>query len=293
MGMTQETYNGCKIKVRAGRGATWGQMFATVNGESFPVVEKFDEAKAMVEIKRDLDHVHASPVDGDRWPANYYAPGTYTLCDKGHPVALDGQCTHFTCRPVETQPTTDHGATLAPGEIRRHTVGGKTFKIMHTGNGAYTQATVRTAGVLTTEVLATLPFESAALKIYATAIERAEAATPRPLQLGDRGESANWWERGSVPEVEQADEPENAAHLLTIIRDNLRRYVPGGGEQYLDRYLAAVAGAVPQRATFDGRPVWQHACGAVKYFEVAPLEADCSWCYKSGEWRALYTLGGK
>jgi hypothetical protein len=64
---------------------------------------------------------------------------------------------------------------LAPGEIRRHTVGDQTFKIMHTGNGAFTQATVRQAGVPTTEVLATLPFESAALKIYAAAIERAEA----------------------------------------------------------------------------------------------------------------------
>jgi hypothetical protein len=95
--MMTEKYNGCKIKVRAGRKATWGRMLAEVNGESFPTVEQFDEAKAIAEIKRTLDHVHAAPVDGDRWPASYYAPGTYTLCGSGHPVAVEGSCTHSTC----------------------------------------------------------------------------------------------------------------------------------------------------------------------------------------------------
>lgn len=98
MGMMTKTFNGCRIKVRAGRKADYGKMFALVNGESFPVVEKFDEVKAIAEIERTLAHVHASPVDGESWPAYYYAPGTYTLCESGHPVALAGQCTHQTCR---------------------------------------------------------------------------------------------------------------------------------------------------------------------------------------------------
>lgn len=72
--------------------------------------------------------------------------------------------------------TKDHGAPLALGEIRTHTVGDQTFQIMHTGGGAYTQATVRTAGVPHTTVLATLRFESVALRVYAGAIERAERA---------------------------------------------------------------------------------------------------------------------
>jgi hypothetical protein len=73
-------------------------MFATVNGSPFPVVEKFDESEAIVEIKRTLDYVHSAPVDGDRWPASYYAPGTYELCDIGiHPRAIGEKCTHFGC----------------------------------------------------------------------------------------------------------------------------------------------------------------------------------------------------
>jgi hypothetical protein len=98
--MRTETHSGCKIKVRAGRGATWGQMSATVNGQPFPVVEKFNEDKAISEIKRTLDHVHSAPIDGDRWPASYYAPGTYELCDEGiHPREIGGTCTHSTCQP--------------------------------------------------------------------------------------------------------------------------------------------------------------------------------------------------
>lgn len=94
-----EKYSGCKIKVRAGRKATWGQMFAEVNGEFFPTVEKFDESKAIAEIKRTLGLVHSAPIDGDRWPASYYAPGTFELCDKGiHPREIGGKCTHSTCQ---------------------------------------------------------------------------------------------------------------------------------------------------------------------------------------------------
>lgn len=94
-----ETYRGSRIKVRSGRGASWGQMVATVNGEPFPVVERMSEAKAISEIERLLDHVYSAPIDGDRWPASYYAPGTYELCPVGiHPQEIGGQCTHATCR---------------------------------------------------------------------------------------------------------------------------------------------------------------------------------------------------
>jgi hypothetical protein len=94
-----KTFNGCKIKVRAGRGANWGQMMATVNGGPFFKVEKRDETKAIAEIERLLAFVHADPISGDRWPASYYAPGTYELCDKNlHPRPVGGQCAHVTCR---------------------------------------------------------------------------------------------------------------------------------------------------------------------------------------------------
>lgn len=98
--MKTETYRGSKIRVKSGKTAgTYGKLTATVNGEHFPTVESFDETKALIEIRKTLDYVYASPVDGDRWPASYYAPGTYEICDAGiHPREANGQCTHSTCR---------------------------------------------------------------------------------------------------------------------------------------------------------------------------------------------------
>jgi len=111
--MRTATHNGCKIKVRAGRGAAWGRVFATVNQESFPLVEKFDEAKALEEIMRTLNHVHAAPVNGDRWPAHYYAPGSYELCDEGlHPREIGGQCTHSWCQQRAAAPLIDLKDTI-------------------------------------------------------------------------------------------------------------------------------------------------------------------------------------
>lgn len=68
---------------------------------------------------------------------------------------------------------TDHSTPLQPGEVRTHTVDGQTFQVMHTGNGMYTQASVRDGGP--TRVLGTMPIESEALRIYADAIAQAEA----------------------------------------------------------------------------------------------------------------------
>lgn len=99
--MITKKFDGCTIKVRAGRGRdSWGQMTALVNDEPFPVVEKFDETVAVAEIQRDLTRIHAAPIDGASWPAHFYAPGSYELCDEGiHPREIGGQCTHVTCQP--------------------------------------------------------------------------------------------------------------------------------------------------------------------------------------------------
>ena len=98
--MITDTFNGCKIKVKAGRGQHWGEMFAFVNGERFSVSERRDEAEAVAEIKRVLAPIHAEPIDGDRWAAHCYPPGSYEMCDEGlHPREIGGQCTHVTCQP--------------------------------------------------------------------------------------------------------------------------------------------------------------------------------------------------
>ena len=57
-----------------------------------------DQGKAMAQLRAQIDFIDREPVNGNRWGATWYAPGTFTLCESGHPVALGGQCEHFTCR---------------------------------------------------------------------------------------------------------------------------------------------------------------------------------------------------
>lgn len=96
--MMNETYKGRKLKVRAGRKADFGKMFVTVNGVTWTEIGH-DEAKALASQRNWIDFIDQDPVvDGDRWAAHWYAPGTFKMCETGvHPVALDGECRHATC----------------------------------------------------------------------------------------------------------------------------------------------------------------------------------------------------
>ena len=95
--MLTETYRGRKLRVRKGR--EWGTLDATVNGVATLTLTGCDEAAVLTQLRADIDWIDREPVNGDRWGAEWYAPGTYTLCVKGlHPVALDGECEHFTCK---------------------------------------------------------------------------------------------------------------------------------------------------------------------------------------------------
>ena len=92
----------------------------------------------------------------------------------------------------------------------------------------------------------------------------------------------------SAPAPTLADD---VAALRTLIETEMGDFAAarGAGLELLDR----IAARAPQRATFeDGRPIWQHACGAVKYSKQRPPFGGCSWCYKPGAWQALYTLPG-
>lgn len=263
----------------------------------------------------------------------------------------------------ETQNTKDHGAPLIPGEIRTHIVGDQKFQIMHVGNGAYTQATVRQAGVPTTTVLATEHWEHVALNIYAGAIERAEAAAApevdynlpmgvnpalvygEPVGLGDvpqdrsadgvpevaqaplrvdkalaelqrfeeidraaiaRGESANWWERGSNTPAEartgRSDRVAAALSELAALRRGIAVSWLSGTAitdhiERIEALLKAEGGPAPQRARATERESWWlHSCGYVElhYDHIGtPPPSDCTKCDEVGTWRALYTLGGE
>ena len=95
--MITETYKGRKLKVKKGR--EWGTLIGTVNGTPATWPTGRDEAAAMAAMRSQIDYIDREPVNGERWGAEWYAPGTYTMCGEGiHPVALGGECQHFTCK---------------------------------------------------------------------------------------------------------------------------------------------------------------------------------------------------
>jgi hypothetical protein len=94
--MLSETYRGRKLKVKKGR--EWGTLVGTVNGTPVTWPMSRDEAACLAQIKAQIDWIDQEPVNGARWGAEWYAPGTYTMCGEGiHPVALDGECRHPYC----------------------------------------------------------------------------------------------------------------------------------------------------------------------------------------------------
>lgn len=100
--MIRETYRGRKLTVRKGR--EWGTALVTCNGEpvAWPVTS--DLGAALAPIRAQIDAIDREPVNGERWPACWYAPGTYELCPEGlHPQERGGQCQHFTCRRYGTR----------------------------------------------------------------------------------------------------------------------------------------------------------------------------------------------
>ena len=94
--MITQTYKGRKLCVRKGR--EWRTVYATVNGAFAATAgDGGDQGKALGYLRTQIDFIDREPVNGDRWGAEWYAPGTFTLCKNGHPVAIDGECQHFTC----------------------------------------------------------------------------------------------------------------------------------------------------------------------------------------------------
>jgi hypothetical protein len=96
--MITETYKGRKIRVK--KGPEWGSVDATVNGVFAATAGCYgDQAKAVAQIRTQIDHIDLEPVNGERWGAEWYAPGTYELCERAsHPMVIGGPCQHQTCR---------------------------------------------------------------------------------------------------------------------------------------------------------------------------------------------------
>lgn len=95
--MIRETYKGRKLIAR--KGHEWGTTAVTCNGEPIAAPSTRDLAGALDYVKATIDFVDSEPVNGDRWPAHYYAPGTFEMCPEDiHPQVIGGPCEHSTCK---------------------------------------------------------------------------------------------------------------------------------------------------------------------------------------------------
>ena len=96
--MIRETYKGRKLKVVKDGGT--GGLVGAINGQPMPARYGVPEQEVIEQLRRDIDFVDQDPVvDGGRWDAYMYAPGTYELCEQGlHPKAIGEQCRHKSCQ---------------------------------------------------------------------------------------------------------------------------------------------------------------------------------------------------
>ena len=94
--MIRETYKGRKIVITKGR--EYGYSLVTLNGTNRTAyLGKQDDV--LQKIKNSIDFIDRDPVvDGSKWDAKWYEPGTYEMCAEGsHPQAIGGPCRHPYC----------------------------------------------------------------------------------------------------------------------------------------------------------------------------------------------------
>lgn len=134
--MKRETYKGRKIKAVAGRGADWGYTRITLNGVDMGK-SLGNEDEALTSTRSYIDHADEVGVSSARYGAEWYAPGTFELCDEGHAKEIGGECGHTWCveqrakvapvveepAPVEHRETTIRVADVE--RVIRTEVGGK------------------------------------------------------------------------------------------------------------------------------------------------------------------------
>lgn len=98
--MIRETYKGRKLKVvKSGDGGLKG----SVNGQVTETRYGVPEQEVIAQFHRDIDQVDRTPVNGG-YAAYWYAPGTYELCENGHPKPPGEPCRHSYCQARAVAP---------------------------------------------------------------------------------------------------------------------------------------------------------------------------------------------
>lgn len=121
--MKTETYKGRKLKTLKGK--EYGYAQHSVNGED-KGRHLGDEASALDYMRRTIDFADEVGVGSGRMGAEWYAPGTFELCENGHAMEIGGQCGHDYCvsqRPVpEPKKITDDVEALPADVTTRATM---------------------------------------------------------------------------------------------------------------------------------------------------------------------------
>lgn len=94
--MIQETYKGRKLKVT--KDGRTGGLVGSINNQPMPTGYGVTEQELIEQLHRDINLVDQAPVDGGRWGAYMYAPGTYELCQNNHPKTPGKPCKHSCCQ---------------------------------------------------------------------------------------------------------------------------------------------------------------------------------------------------
>jgi hypothetical protein len=94
--MKTETYKGRKLKVVKARGADFGYTRVTLNGTDMGK-HLGDEDAALSWLRGSIDFADEVGVSSGRMGDEWYAPGTFDLCDEGHAKEIGGECGHHWC----------------------------------------------------------------------------------------------------------------------------------------------------------------------------------------------------
>jgi hypothetical protein len=226
--MKRETYKGRTLKVVRGRGADFGYSLVNLNGVD---MGKYlgDEGAALASFRGSIDHADEVGVSSGRYGAEWYAPGTYELCEHGHAMPIGGECGHHYCaelreeaapvvedpKPVEARETTIRVAGVE--RVIRTELGGciRTVKALETAHTKAVKAAVvdaRRANLPVFQAAATKA-EEYARKCPGDPWARASAEGTRNIvRRAERGTLSSWGTydvgrmRKPFPKVRYTDE---------------------------------------------------------------------------------------
>lgn len=94
--MIRETYKGRKLKAVEGKGSEYGYTRVTI-GKSYTLKYMGKAEKALASVRGTIDHADEVGAGSARYAAEWYAPGTFELCDNGHTREIGGLCRHSYC----------------------------------------------------------------------------------------------------------------------------------------------------------------------------------------------------